>query len=114
MDKMKEVARKMAEKLAKSELIKRWEDGAKALRSRDTPEQSRERKQREDEAHDVRRAEEDREYRKRVRCRIREADREASQTKQEAVNIFFTIVLTIFGIVLVICLIVWFCSLFKK
>ncbi|MHC9543084.1 MAG: hypothetical protein AB9903_26545 [Vulcanimicrobiota bacterium] len=114
MDNMKEIAKKLAGKLTKIALIKRWEEGEKALRSLDTPDQSKERKQREEEAHDVRRAEEDREYNKRARLRIQDADRAAAQTKQEAVNVFFTIAFTILGIVLVIFLISWICSLFKK
>jgi uncharacterized membrane protein YcjF (UPF0283 family) len=114
MDNIKETARKLAEKLAKSKLITLWEEKDKALRSLDTPAQRSERKQREEDAHDTRVAEHDREYKEKARRMGREADREAARSRQEAINTLFTIALTIFGIVLVIWSIVWFCSLFKK
>ncbi|MDQ7825097.1 MAG: hypothetical protein RDV48_20010 [Candidatus Eremiobacteraeota bacterium] len=115
MDDVKEIARKMVEKLARSTLlINRWKEGDKAQRSLDTPEQSRERKQREEDAHDARRAEEARESRERVRRRTLEAESEATQARQGAINTFFTIVITLFGIALVIWFVLWIFSLFKK
>ncbi len=114
MDNVKEVARKLAEKLAKTELIKKWQDGERALRSLDTPAQKGERKQREEDAHDAFRAEHNRDYQEKARRMTREADTEAARSRQEAINVLFTIVFTIFGIVIIIYSIVWVFSLFKK
>lgn len=115
MDNVEEKARQLSEKQArKSAMIKKWEEGAEALRKLDTPEQSIDRKEREEEAHEARRAEEDREAQERGRRRIREADRESAQAQRRAESVPIFIVLAIIGSVAAFYLIRWLWALLTK
>jgi hypothetical protein len=115
MDNMEERARQASEKEArKSAMIKKWEEGAEALRKLDTPDQSIDRKEREEEAQEARRGEEVREAQERGMRRIREEDRETAQAKRRADSIFFFLFLTIIGSVAAFYFIRWLWALLKK